>query len=580
MKKKIFFIIMMILLTCLSLLSNENEENRGEPIRIKVPNLEDGGYVGDQYLVLIAINRYRNEFWPSLQYPVDDAKEFKKILQASYNYKNENIKELYDDEATLEKIIEYLEGLQTILKRDDSLLIFFLGHGSLGESSDSGYWIPVDGGRVELDRWITHTYIKGIIKKMESRHILIISDSCFAGSMLDISRSSTPVIKNDYYRKLYSHRCRQVMTSGARRERVPDRSEFAEKLKSALIENSEFYMDGMMLFVKSRNVSQTQPLFGGIADSKHEPEAGFLFFSNKASKNWEIWLENFKKAFDEAKEFDKENINISKEKVIQKLQQLFNLYWENDPFSTKDEEMRDYIIQRLEEIKGGPPPSKKEDDKSFEMARKKNTSGSYEKYLADYPNGNHRAEAYYNCGVIYFKVGQYNKALTNFSIAIKSNSNDVDAYNNGALCYTMLGDYDNAIKYYSEAIKKYSSYKKIPIKKLALVYTNRGIYYCKKGDNEAAKQDYNKAIELDKKNGDAYYNRGILYLELTGQDNLEPKKRDELIEQAITDFKSAINCNKKDLDAYEKLAQSYEKIGSIKEAQKTRAKAQKMKSKK
>lgn len=41
-------------------------------------------------------------------------------------------------------------------------------------------------------------------------------------------------------------------------------------------------------------------------------------------------------------------------------------------------------------------------------------------------------------------------------------------------------------------------------------YFNRGWLYEYKGDPQLAEKDYSRAIELDKKHKDAYYNRGLL----------------------------------------------------------------------
>jgi tetratricopeptide (TPR) repeat protein len=62
---------------------------------------------------------------------------------------------------------------------------------------------------------------------------------------------------------------------------------------------------------------------------------------------------------------------------------------------------------------------------------------------------------------------------------------------------------DKAISNYSEAIKINP--------KFAKAYNNRGIAYTLKKQFDLAIADFNKAIELDPKNGKPYHNRAIVY---------------------------------------------------------------------
>src|SRR5262249_21929950 len=61
-------------------------------------------------------------------------------------------------------------------------------------------------------------------------------------------------------------------------------------------------------------------------------------------------------------------------------------------------------------------------------------------------------------------------------------------------------DYDRAIADYSEAIRLNPQY--------ALAFDNRGNAYWNKADYDRALSDYNEAIRLDPKYASAYYNRG------------------------------------------------------------------------
>ncbi len=77
------------------------------------------------------------------------------------------------------------------------------------------------------------------------------------------------------------------------------------------------------------------------------------------------------------------------------------------------------------------------------------------------------------------------------------------AYNNRAIDYRRNGDYDRAIADYSEAIKLEP--------KNTAAYYNRGVAYQAKNDYVHAIADYTQAIALDPKNINAYNNRGSAY---------------------------------------------------------------------
>lgn len=249
-------------------------QSRG--LRIRIKNLDSVNEVGKQYLVLIAINRYRH--WTPLKGPKKDAEDIREILESRY-YVDEVLK-LYDEEATKGRIIELLKQLQNKLKQEDSVFIFYAGHGHLDKASKNGFWIPVDGGLNEnvQERWIPNSIIRGLISQMKSKHILLISDSCFSGDLLEAWREKTPAITHEYFKRAYKRRSRQALTSGAS-ERVPDNSEFSIQLKLALEENDKPYLDPLSIYNEIRwGIKGTLPMFGYLNGTNHQEGGAFLFF--------------------------------------------------------------------------------------------------------------------------------------------------------------------------------------------------------------------------------------------------------------------------------------------------------------
>ena len=117
----------------------------------------------------------------------------------------------------------------------------------------------------------------------------------------------------------------------------------------------------------------------------------------------------------------------------------------------------------------------------------------------------------------------------------------------------MSGNYTDAAKAFSKAIELNP--------KLADAYYNRGTAYSNIGNYQQAIKDYSKAIELNPQLAEAYNNRGTAYGKLGNQ------------QQAINDYNKAIELNPQDADAYFNRGNAYGKLGNHQQAIKDYSKA-------
>ncbi len=245
------------------------DEAAGEPLEI-----------GKQYCLLIAVNRYHD--WLPLENPVRDAKALKQVL--TNRYRMDEFIELYDENATKANILSVFSGLRETLSTDDSILIYYAGHGLYDETIDTGFWIPYDAGtdRAARQNWIPNSQISDFITNLRAIHAFLISDSCFSGGILNLVRGLHELDEfeeaSQYFNKAYSRVARQVITSGAF-EDVPDKSSFSKALITALKSNHRLLIDPYMLFSEIRlSVRETTPLIGNLKVAGHEDGASFLLF--------------------------------------------------------------------------------------------------------------------------------------------------------------------------------------------------------------------------------------------------------------------------------------------------------------
>ena len=66
---------------------------------------------------------------------------------------------------------------------DDSVLVFYAGHGYIHPGSSVGYWIPT-GATIDDPRgWLSNIDIARFLANMPARQLLLVSDSCFSGAL-------------------------------------------------------------------------------------------------------------------------------------------------------------------------------------------------------------------------------------------------------------------------------------------------------------------------------------------------------------------------------------------------------------
>jgi uncharacterized caspase-like protein len=115
---------------------------------------------------------------PGLETPIADVEKIAATLRSRFGYDARVIKN-----ASKAKIIEALNGMAANAKREDSVLLFYAGHGYLMEDTNMGFWIPIDGSVKTAANWVSNTDISKLLAAIPARQLILVSDSCFSGSL-------------------------------------------------------------------------------------------------------------------------------------------------------------------------------------------------------------------------------------------------------------------------------------------------------------------------------------------------------------------------------------------------------------
>lgn len=134
---------------------------------------------GRKVLLAIGVNQYRH--WSGLNNAVRDAQQLAHVLVNKYNFETPVM--LLNEQATRANIEEALYRFTQPeeIGEHDSLLIYYSGHGHL-DGNNRGYWVPTDAEHGKVSTYFPNSRIRELISDIKCKHVLLISDACFAGA--------------------------------------------------------------------------------------------------------------------------------------------------------------------------------------------------------------------------------------------------------------------------------------------------------------------------------------------------------------------------------------------------------------
>jgi len=182
----------------------------------------------DSWAVIIGIDKYK--YSKQLNYAVKDAEAVKEMLISKFDFPEQNIKYLTDEEATLSNIKLALDDIATLAGENDRILVFYSGHGETlkgVDGTEKGYIIPYEGKQnkayatgLAMDEILTTSMMS------PSKHMLFLMDACYSGLMTQQYKGVSKSTEEGYLSKVANEKARQIITAGGKDEQVIERDEW------------------------------------------------------------------------------------------------------------------------------------------------------------------------------------------------------------------------------------------------------------------------------------------------------------------------------------------------------------------
>jgi len=163
----------------------------------------------------ICVAKYKDSQWCDLDGNIADLNALQDVLCNLYEYELLEC-QLSTGEVTESRIRKAFAQLMK-LPEASQLVIYYTGHGFRIEDDDSGHWIAYEGvydeSGSERKGWIDNGRIVRQLQKVPSRHILLISDTCFSGQILKECCGVSGGEVDNIFHKSMERKVREVLTS-------------------------------------------------------------------------------------------------------------------------------------------------------------------------------------------------------------------------------------------------------------------------------------------------------------------------------------------------------------------------------
>ncbi len=231
----------------------------------RIGTASKGVNFGRYFALVIGNNDYLQ--FPTLETAINDAKHVADVLQSDYGF---NTKLIIN--ADRYAILSALNDLRGQLTEADNLLIYYAGHGERDPETLQGYWLPVDAEQENTANWIANSTISDLLNTLKAKHVLVVADSCYSGSMTQSSVARIDAQLDDEHLKKWlkvmaKTPSRTVLTSGG----------VSPVLDSGGGEHSVFAKAFIQELKKDINIIDAYKIYLGVSQQVKTEAAAFGF---------------------------------------------------------------------------------------------------------------------------------------------------------------------------------------------------------------------------------------------------------------------------------------------------------------
>jgi len=274
----------------------------------------------NSYALIIGIDKYENV--RSLDYAVKDAEDIQSMLVDKFNFQQDNIVLLKNEEATQASILQEFSNITKKANDNDRVLIFFAGHGEtidLPDGGEMGFLLPVDGDKTDLYlSAIKMEELRTLSLLSDAKHILYLVDACYGGIVSVGARGLDAESTPNYLDKITKYKSRQIISAGGRGEEVIEKAEW-----------------GHSAFTKN--------LLSGLRDSKADTDSDGI-----------ITVQELGTYLQKKVTIDSDNRQTPKTRNLSSDEGEFVFVYSENTVVIKDkstDEKLDYLISEMEELK-------------------------------------------------------------------------------------------------------------------------------------------------------------------------------------------------------------------------------------
>ncbi|MFC1822104.1 caspase domain-containing protein, partial [Thermodesulfobacteriota bacterium] len=213
MKRIGFFLLGCLVLLAFMAPSQAAKRGLGKTVAVSTP------FVNGVYrALLIGNNEYKDPegLWVPLKTPIKDTEAIAEALQTHYGFNPDHITFLKN--ATRAEILSSFSKLAKTTKENDSVFIYYAGHGYANPDTKEAFWIPIDAEGKEDYTYVRNSTLKSKLAVVADRakHVFLVSDSCFSATLI---REGHRGIKQEektehYYRKVARKKSVQILAAG------------------------------------------------------------------------------------------------------------------------------------------------------------------------------------------------------------------------------------------------------------------------------------------------------------------------------------------------------------------------------